>query len=123
MGGTRGRWTKQVPPREPSLSQIMAAIHDLQGSLEPRLEAVAVEVGLLSADLQKVSDKVLTAEPDIAWLQSTSKALEEQVWFLTAEHGRMAAHLEDQEVRVWRNNIRVIGMPEGAQGPSVELFV
>ncbi|KAJ1107914.1 hypothetical protein NDU88_005300 [Pleurodeles waltl] len=90
--------------------------------VEPRLDAVAVDVGLLWSDLQKVSDKVSTVETDIAHLQSTSKALEEQVRFLTTEHGRMAARLEDQEGRVHWNNIRVVGVPEGAEGPSVELL-
>ncbi|KAJ1216062.1 hypothetical protein NDU88_003668 [Pleurodeles waltl] len=75
----------------------MAAIHDLKRSLKPRQDAVAVDVGLLRVDLQKVSNKVSTAETDIARLQSTSKAQEEQVRFLTTEHGGMAAHLEDQE--------------------------
>ncbi|KAJ1197601.1 hypothetical protein NDU88_001457 [Pleurodeles waltl] len=98
------------PPSEPSLSEIMAAIHDMKGSLEPWLDAVAVDVGLLRADLQKVSEKVSTAETDIARLESTPKALEEQVRFLTVEHGRMAARLEDQEGRVQRNNIRAVGV-------------
>ncbi|KAJ1197217.1 hypothetical protein NDU88_001079 [Pleurodeles waltl] len=50
-GGMRGRGTEQDPLREPLLSEIMAAIHDLKGSLEPQLDAVAVDVGLLRADL------------------------------------------------------------------------
>ncbi|KAJ1176651.1 hypothetical protein NDU88_001922 [Pleurodeles waltl] len=110
-----------LSPPEASLSDIMAAIHHLKGSLEPQLDAV--DVGLLRADLQKVSDTVSTAETDIACLQSTSKALEEQVRFLTAEHGRIAVRLEDQEGQVRRNNFRVVGVPGGAEGPSVELFV
>ncbi|KAJ1204115.1 hypothetical protein NDU88_007896 [Pleurodeles waltl] len=114
---------EQDPPCEPSLSEVMAAIHDLKGYLEPRLNAVAVDVGLLRADLQKVSEKISTAETDIAHLQSTSKALEEQVQFLMAEHGRMAARLEDQVEWARRNNIRVIRVPEGAEGRSVKLFV
>ncbi|KAJ1165302.1 hypothetical protein NDU88_005730 [Pleurodeles waltl] len=84
-GGRRRHWRDArlrvgtgPPPREPLLSEIMAAIHDLKGSLEPRLGAVTIDVGLLQADLQKVSDKVSTAETDIVRLQSTSKALEEQ---------------------------------------------
>ncbi|KAJ1162251.1 hypothetical protein NDU88_002719 [Pleurodeles waltl] len=61
VGGTgemHGEALERVPSREPLLSEIMAAIHDLKGSLEPRLDAVAIDVGLLWADLQKVSDKV-----------------------------------------------------------------
>ncbi|KAJ1176595.1 hypothetical protein NDU88_001867 [Pleurodeles waltl] len=117
-GGTREQGTEQDPLRKPLLSEIMAAIHDLKGSLEPRLDTVAVDMGLLRADLQKVSDKVSTAETDTAHLQSTSKALEEQVRFLTTEHEHMAARLEDREGRAWRNNIRVVGVPEGAEGPK-----
>ncbi|KAJ1144074.1 hypothetical protein NDU88_010376 [Pleurodeles waltl] len=71
----------------------MATIHNLKGSLEPRLDAVAVVVGLLRTVLQKVSDKVLPAEMDIARLQSTSKAPVEQVQFLTMERERMEARL------------------------------
>ncbi|KAJ1104765.1 hypothetical protein NDU88_002174 [Pleurodeles waltl] len=88
---------EQDTPCESLVSEIMAVIHDLKGSLEPRLDAVAVDVGLLWADLQKFSNKVSTAETDIARLQSKSKALEEQVQFLMAEHDSMAARLEDQE--------------------------
>ncbi|KAJ1163192.1 hypothetical protein NDU88_003655 [Pleurodeles waltl] len=106
----RGPGTEQVHQRKPSLSEIMAAIRDLKGSLEPQVDVVAVDVGLLRADLEKVSHKVSTVVTDIARLQSTSKALEEQVRFLTPEHGRMAARLEDQEGRPWRNNIRVVGV-------------
>ncbi|KAJ1204632.1 hypothetical protein NDU88_000072 [Pleurodeles waltl] len=95
--GTRGRGTEQVPLCEPSLREIMAAIHDLKGSVEPRLDAVAVDLGLLGLTFKKSPTKVSTAETDVARMQPTSKALEEQVRFLTAEHGRMAARLEDQE--------------------------
>ncbi|KAJ1149735.1 hypothetical protein NDU88_002540 [Pleurodeles waltl] len=101
----------------------MAAIHDLKGSLEPQLDAVAVGVGLLRADLQKVSDKVSTAETDIACLQSKSKTLDEQVRFFTTEHEGIAACLEDQKVQAQRKNIRVVGVLKGAKDPSVELFV
>ncbi|KAJ1207147.1 hypothetical protein NDU88_002539 [Pleurodeles waltl] len=85
-----GWGTELDVPRQHLLTEITAAIHDLKGSLEPRMDAVAVDVGLLRADLQKVSDKVSTAETDKARLQSTSKALGEQVWFLMTEHERMA---------------------------------
>ncbi|KAJ1154758.1 hypothetical protein NDU88_007501 [Pleurodeles waltl] len=83
--------TEQDPPREPFLNEIIAAIHDLKGSLTPLLDAVAEDVGLLRANLQKDSDKVSTAETDIACLQSTPKTLEEKVRFLTMEQERMVA--------------------------------
>ncbi|KAJ1088833.1 hypothetical protein NDU88_001988 [Pleurodeles waltl] len=88
--GSAGRWQGQGMEQDPlsvlSLSSIMAGIHDLKASLEPRLDAVAVDVALLRANLKKVSEKVTIVETDIARLQSTSKKLEDQVRFLTAEH-------------------------------------
>ncbi|KAJ1203586.1 hypothetical protein NDU88_007371 [Pleurodeles waltl] len=101
-GGTRRLGVELDPPCKPLLSEIMATIHDLKGSLEPWLDPVGVVVGLLCADLQKVYDKVSTAETDIARLQSVSKALEEQVRFFTTEH----QHMADQEGRAQKNNIR-----------------
>ncbi|KAJ1203633.1 hypothetical protein NDU88_007417 [Pleurodeles waltl] len=118
-GGTRRLGVELDPPCKPLLSEIMATIHDLKGSLEPWLDAVGVVVGLLCADLQKVYDKVSTAETDIVRLQSVSNALEEHVRFFTTEYEPMA----DQEGRTRKNNIRVVGVPERAKGPSAELFV
>ncbi|KAJ1205982.1 hypothetical protein NDU88_001400 [Pleurodeles waltl] len=56
-------------------------------------------------------------------LQSTSKRLEDQVRFLTMEHEKIMVRLKDQDGRARRNNIRVVGVPEGTKGPSVELFL
>ncbi|KAJ1145730.1 hypothetical protein NDU88_012014 [Pleurodeles waltl] len=69
-----------------------------------------------SLNLKKVTEKVTNAEMDTARLQSTSKSLEDQVQFLTAEHEKIMARLEDQEGRARRNNIRVVGDLEGTKG-------
>ncbi|KAJ1214644.1 hypothetical protein NDU88_002262 [Pleurodeles waltl] len=66
------------PLTELSLRTIMAAIQDLNGSLDPKLDAVIVDATLLHAGLKKVAEEVTTAEIDITHLQSTSKRLEDQ---------------------------------------------
>ncbi|KAJ1189151.1 hypothetical protein NDU88_005902 [Pleurodeles waltl] len=48
-----GHWKDQDPLVEPSLGAIMTASQDLRGSLEPKLDAVTVDVTLLRADLRK----------------------------------------------------------------------
>ncbi|KAJ1082748.1 hypothetical protein NDU88_002913 [Pleurodeles waltl] len=95
----RGQVAEGAIPSETSLGSIMAAIQYLKGTLEPKLDAVTVDVTLQQADLKKVVEKVTTAEMDIAHLQSTSKRLEDQVQFLTTGYERMVAHLEDQDGR------------------------
>ncbi|KAJ1160408.1 hypothetical protein NDU88_000910 [Pleurodeles waltl] len=43
---------------EPSRAELLAAIKGSRVALERKIETVAVEINLLRADLQKVSDKV-----------------------------------------------------------------
>ncbi|KAJ1160191.1 hypothetical protein NDU88_000693 [Pleurodeles waltl] len=99
---------------ELSLGTIMASIWDLKNSLEPKLDAVTVDVNLLRDDLHKMSEKVKSGESYINLLHSTSKKLGEQVQYLTKQQKLMVARLEEQEGRARRNNIRVVGVPKGA---------
>ncbi|KAJ1194009.1 hypothetical protein NDU88_003304 [Pleurodeles waltl] len=94
-----GQDSTGVGPAEPSLRVIKAAISDLKSTLEPKLDTVMADVSLLHTDLQRMADKMSTAESDIQMLRLTSKSLEEQVRSLTAQHALMAARLEDQEGR------------------------
>ncbi|KAJ1128266.1 hypothetical protein NDU88_006645 [Pleurodeles waltl] len=87
------------------------------------LDIVTVDVNLLRADFHKMSKKVKSAESHIHLLQSPAKKLEDQVQSLTKQQAQMAARLEDQEGWARRNNIQVVGVPEGAEGPAVDLFL
>ncbi|KAJ1181029.1 hypothetical protein NDU88_006240 [Pleurodeles waltl] len=118
-----GQGSTGVGPAEPSLGAIMAAISDLKSILEPKLDTVALDVSLLCTDLQRMADMMSMAESDIQTLWLTSKSVEEQVQTLTAQLATMAARLEDQEGHTRRNNIRVVGVLEGAEGASVNLFL
>ncbi|KAJ1199098.1 hypothetical protein NDU88_002936 [Pleurodeles waltl] len=68
-------------------------------------------------------EKVTDAKLHIHIMQSKSKKLEEHIQHLKRQQEPMAAKLEDQERRAHRNNIRVVGVPEGAEGPNVEFFL
>ncbi|KAJ1082196.1 hypothetical protein NDU88_002364 [Pleurodeles waltl] len=63
---------------EPSLRSIMAAIQDLQGlvsPIEPKLDAVTLEVNLLREDFGNISEKVAVAETHFEGLLSTTKSV------------------------------------------------
>ncbi|KAJ1099592.1 hypothetical protein NDU88_004691 [Pleurodeles waltl] len=47
----------ESPHLNPVLSEIMAAIHDLKGSLDPRLDAVVIDVGFLGLTFKKSPTK------------------------------------------------------------------
>ncbi|KAJ1196930.1 hypothetical protein NDU88_000793 [Pleurodeles waltl] len=64
-----------VTAEEPSRAELLAATQGSRIALEGKIETVAVEVNLLRADFQKVSDKVRVAEGSIAELQTDVGAL------------------------------------------------
>ncbi|KAJ1119156.1 hypothetical protein NDU88_007342 [Pleurodeles waltl] len=66
-------------PEEPSRAELLAAIQGYRVALEGKIETVAVEVNLLRADLQKVSEKVKVAEGSIVELQLEVEALRKQI--------------------------------------------
>ncbi|KAJ1129903.1 hypothetical protein NDU88_008264 [Pleurodeles waltl] len=84
---------------------------------------LAVEVNLLRADLRKVSDKVKVAEGSIVELQTEVGALRKQMVQASSTVGRLAARLEGAEGRSQRNNIRLLGFLERAEGSVAETFV
>ncbi|KAJ1153343.1 hypothetical protein NDU88_006104 [Pleurodeles waltl] len=97
-----------------------------QGSgvaLEGKIEPVAVQVNLLRADLWKVSDKVKVAEGSIVELQTEVGALRKQMVQANSTVGRLEARLEDPEGRSGRNNVRLLGFLECAEGSAAEAFV
>ncbi|KAJ1181258.1 hypothetical protein NDU88_006466 [Pleurodeles waltl] len=101
----------------------MEAIQALKSNIEPNINAVTLDVNLLRADLRKVTDKVSTAESQINRLQAVTKRLEKQIQDLTKKQAEVAAKLEDQEGRARCNKVRIMGVPEGAEGHSTEMFI
>ncbi|KAJ1178206.1 hypothetical protein NDU88_003453 [Pleurodeles waltl] len=90
------RWgAESAPAGEPSLGAIMAATQDLKGTLEPKLDTVTIDVALLRAYIQKVREKVTTAESHIMHLQSTTERLEYQVQSLMKQATAMAGRNKD----------------------------
>ncbi|KAJ1216860.1 hypothetical protein NDU88_004459 [Pleurodeles waltl] len=108
---------------EPTLCTIIAAITELKCIFDPKIDAVTAENNLLRAGFKRISKTVTEAESHINMLQFKSKKMKEQVQHLVQQRALMVARLEDQEERAHRNNLKVVGVPVGAEGPSVDLFM
>ncbi|KAJ1216932.1 hypothetical protein NDU88_004530 [Pleurodeles waltl] len=89
---------------------------------EGKIETMAVEVNLLRVDLRKVSDKVKAGEGSIVELQTKVGVLRKQVVQANAAVGRLEVRLEDAEGRSRRNNVRLLGFLERAEGSAAETF-
>ncbi|KAJ1142339.1 hypothetical protein NDU88_008665 [Pleurodeles waltl] len=67
--------------------------------------------------------RVKENEEAVVALKVEMKMLQTQVAELRATTEAMEAHLEDSEALYKRKNIRIIGAPEWAEGPTVDQFV
>ena len=108
---------------QPSLSDIMAAIQDIRGTIEIKIDSIATEMNLLRADFQKTNDKVTEHKSAIESLQTENRALRKQVIELHRNTKIHKTKLDDLEGRSRQNNIRITGIPEKAEGAAVDLFV
>ncbi|KAJ1160924.1 hypothetical protein NDU88_001414 [Pleurodeles waltl] len=105
------RWallSRDLPARtlrntqERTMRDIMMAIQSIKDTLEPKVDTVTLEVNLIRAGLQKVTEKLTVAESHILGLQLVTKRLEEQVQSLMKRTKALTAHFEDQESRARR---------------------
>ena len=112
-----------VPIETPTLQDIMTAIKDVKHVLENKIDSTAIEVTLIRTNLHKITDRVKATEESVLTLTSTTDRLGKHVKQLQTKMDQMAAQLDDHEGRSRRNNIRITGVPEKAEGPSTDLFV
>ncbi|KAJ1132212.1 hypothetical protein NDU88_010539 [Pleurodeles waltl] len=96
---------------EPLQVELRAAIQGSRVALEGKIETVAVEVNLLRAELQKVSNKLKVSEGSIAELQSEVGTLRKQMLQATSAVERLEAQLEDAKGWSLCNNVRLLGFP------------
>ncbi|KAJ1098249.1 hypothetical protein NDU88_003365 [Pleurodeles waltl] len=117
-----------IPPTNPSppedkLDLILREIHDLRTAIEHRIDTIATDLSILRDDYRKLADRVLAAEGTLADVapQHTwnTKAILDLQWHIQKLHN----HAEDVESRTWRNNIRIMGLPEGEEGINPIQFI
>ncbi|KAJ1093349.1 hypothetical protein NDU88_006453 [Pleurodeles waltl] len=123
FGGSGEALAVPATAEEPSCAELLGAIHGARVAMERKIETVAVEVNLLQADLRKISDKVEVVEGSFVDLQTEVGTLRKQMAQVTFTVGTLEARLEDSEGRSRRNNVRLLGFPERAEGSTVECFV
>ena len=108
---------------DPSLADIMTAIRGIQETLEIKMDSISTEVNLLRADFGRMKDRVKDNQGVVASLQSENKDLRRQVQELQRTSDRVAEKMDYIEGRARRNNIRITGVPERAEGPAADLLV
>lgn len=108
---------------DPSNRDLLEAITAIRTSLEVRIDTVAIDVALIRENMKKITERLGVVETTTKDLTDETTQLREQVKELRTSQETMTLQLDDYEGRMRRNNIRLIGIPERAEGQATDLFV
>ena len=103
-------------PAEDKLDKILQAIDHTRERLETKIDAVTVGLSLLRDDHRKLTDRVTLNERAIGELQPSLRVTHDQLAELTDRVRFLEGRAEDAEGRARRSNLRIVGLPEGAEG-------
>lgn len=113
----RGRPAAEVEREdEPSLAQIMDAIQGCQTKLIDHFEGLKMEFSFLKHDMQKLREKAQVTDRCIASLDDIVMPLDTAAQVTKKTLSEYTLKMADMEDRMRRNNIRLVGFPEGAEG-------
>ncbi|KAJ1146431.1 hypothetical protein NDU88_012707 [Pleurodeles waltl] len=87
-----------------------------------RRGALASDLGYCTT-ITESCQRVKTAEADITTLAPQQKAHTAEMEDLRSQVRFLHKRAEDAEGRACPNNVRLIGMPEGTEGPNATLFI
>lgn len=102
----------------PILEAIAASKSELMG----RIDLLASECNLIRHDLDKIRGRLTTAEDRISEVEDTSHTQGSQLAELKGMVDALQRRADDAEDRQRRNNVRVVGLPEGAEGTVTTTF-
>ncbi|XP_041441303.1 uncharacterized protein LOC121400993 [Xenopus laevis] len=103
---------------ETAFAPILAAIATCQTTLTTHIEEVKIDLSLIKVDLQAVRERTTAVEARVSALEDMCAPVPAQLTELQQQIKQQASLLDDYENRQRRNNVRVVGLPEGAEGNS-----
>lgn len=101
---------------EPSLTQIMAAIQGCQNILIDHFGELKMEFSFMKQDMQKLRENAQAADHRIASLEDTVRPLDTAAQVTKKTLSEHTLKMADMKDRTRRNNIWLVGFPEGVEG-------
>lgn len=111
---------------EPSLQDILTAVHSYGSSItELSADIKSVKEGLLHIrqDMQKLRERTTALEGRVSSLEDELPPIAHDLHKISTKHKETAERVEDMENRLRRSNIRIVGMPEKAEGKNPTDFI
>lgn len=109
------------PAAEPTLADVLMAVNQCNSTLatlSTHVGKVQADISFIRHDLQNVRERLSAAEERISTVEDTVKPLSVELKRHTAAISHLMQKSDDFENRLRRNNIRLIGVPEKAEGSN-----
>ena len=102
------------------MAEFRATAQSIREDVVKELRSVMSSIQATVADHASAISALETSQGDIA---DRLEGLERQCVALAADNVQLKAAVDDQENRSRRQNIRVVGLPEGEEGPNPTAFM
>lgn len=100
----------------------MAAIATCQSTLPAKIEAVQLDMGLMQQDVDKLRSRMTETEQRLGTTEDDILEHSAAIQSLQTKIKALEYRAEDAENRNRRNNLRIVGLAEGAEGPHLTTF-
>ncbi|ROI15281.1 LINE-1 retrotransposable element ORF1 protein [Anabarilius grahami] len=104
-------------------SNIMSAIASMREDFSVKFTGILSAIQEVKQDVKEFSNRLSTAEQRISDTEDQVSELQNTVDTLQQQVKLFGVKLEDQENRSRRNNVRLVGLPEGAEGSDTVGFL
>ena len=108
---------------EGKLDIVLAAIEKSRVSMESKISSLAHDFNIMLEEHRKLKDRVKNTENLLAELKPMTPANEGTLQDLRERVRFLEGRAEDTEGRSQRSNIRVVRVPEGAEGRDAVTFL
>lgn len=118
----------KTPPSEPATLEedhfqaLMQAITECKTTLTEKIDFLQTDFGLLCRDMDKVRGRLGEAERRVGESEDSIRDHHATLDTLQVRIKALESRAEDSENRSRRNNLRVVGLPEGAEGQDTVAF-
>lgn len=118
----------QTPPTEPATMEedhfqvLLKVITECKTTLTAKIDLLQMDFGLLRRDMDKVQDRLGEAERRVGESEDSIRDHHATLHTLQVRMKVLESRAEDSENRSRRNNLRVVGFPEGAEGQDTVAF-
>ncbi|KAJ1109514.1 hypothetical protein NDU88_006874 [Pleurodeles waltl] len=93
---------------------ILTAVLDIKSFLEPKFDALRIEMGLIRGDYNKLKELVDTTESTLASLGRSVTEASACINALQDEVASLRRRMDRQQGRSWRNIVQIVGLPKCA---------